>query len=149
MENWCGDREAFDGHRILQCNPQSRSSSLANPQASIWHRTAVAKIEAMLLLNSDWNSQGAVRPNERAVELAKRMLRSLDWFNLAPDRIDPSLEEGICLAFRKADRYADIECFNEGEILAIVSSKEGSETWDVCETGLTDSIARILDFIRG
>lgn len=69
--------------------------------------------------------------------------------NLLPTRIIPSADGGVTITFYAGDRYADIECFNSGEILAM--TKRGSERadiWPVRLERISDSLGRIDEFIR-
>ena len=43
----------------------------------------------------------------------------LESVPLVPTRIVPSAEGGIAVCFVHGDRYADLECLNSGEILAV------------------------------
>jgi hypothetical protein len=42
-----------------------------------------------------------------------------------PHRVAASVEGGIVISFRNNNRYGDIECDNEGDIIALTSDGEG------------------------
>jgi hypothetical protein len=90
------------------------------------------RLEKMRSLRDDWNSYGAEAPNPRAIFYAQEILSSLMHRNLLPDRVNPSAENGITFSFRRGERYADIECFNSGEILAVTTDgNDEPEVWNV------------------
>jgi hypothetical protein len=83
--------------------------------------------------------------------LAVEVLQALGSYDLRPDYIDPSVEDGVCISFREARKYADIECFNSGAVLAVVSDGKGRPiAWEVdrSESHLKGAIARIRSFLR-
>lgn len=108
-----------------------------------WYPIAVNKVRSMALLGDDWNCDGAKQPNAIAIEKAETVLAALKQSSMIPACIDPSVEDGICIEFRSGDRYADIECFNDGLVLAIA----GSECWNVEDIGIMESIQRIDEWV--
>jgi hypothetical protein len=58
-------------------------------------------------------------PNERAIANASRVLELSDVQALMRARILPSAEGGIGIHFTNGDRYADLECLNDGDILGV------------------------------
>jgi hypothetical protein len=70
-------------------------------------------------LGSNWDSYEAEAPSESARNTAARILSLLVLLSLAPTRIVASSEGGVGICFVNEDRYADFECFNTGEILAV------------------------------
>jgi hypothetical protein len=84
----------------------------------------MAKLEAFRELAPGWDSYSAPPPNETALRSARSVLRLVhekeDVF--PPVHAAPSAEGGVLLAFSgTGSKYADIECYNDGEILAILS----------------------------
>jgi len=89
-------------------------------------------LEALRDLRQDWNTYGAAPPNDTAISLAKRVLRCLAACGLRPHRVNPSAEEGVCISFRNGRLYADVECFNTGEVAAATSDGLGQHAvWEV------------------
>lgn len=76
------------------------------------------------------------------------MLSTLADINLEPSNIDTSAEGGICISFRRGDRYGDVEFLNSGEVLA-VTSLGGCDTrvWET-DAGQQD-LRRTVNLIRG
>jgi len=96
-----------------------------------------------------WGDPDEERPNEWARYYAQTALITSLAINLLPTRIIPSAEGGVTITFYNGDRYADIECFNSGDILAM--TKRGSERadiWPVRLERISDALGRIDEFIR-
>lgn len=114
----------------------------------------LAELASFRDLERGWDSYGAEPPTNAAVENARRILRVL-WESEAGARIrlSPSVEGGVSIVFKASDdRYADLECFNDGEVLAITSDP-GAEpivwTVDIAADALRDAIGRITAFLNG
>ncbi len=96
-----------------------------------WIAACDQRLEELGKLEEGWNGYGAAAPNDLAISLAKSVLRRLAETGLPAPRVSPSAEEGICLSFRNANLYADIECFNSGEIVAATSDGRGQQNvWE-------------------
>jgi hypothetical protein len=114
-------------------------------------RRRVKEIERLVDLLPDWNSYGADPPSATAAEAAISAVRHLDDMELVPDRIVPSAEGGIGIAFRNGLKYADIEFFNNGEILALTANNgERIEIWPVGQGSeeIKHSLSKIRDYIN-
>lgn len=80
--------------------------------------TLQSQLAGLADLGDDWNGYGAAAPNKNALSLADRMLTVLNELDLLPSRIVASADGGVSLVFLIPGGYVDIECFNEGDILA-------------------------------
>ena len=101
-------------------------------------------------LSTDWESSGAERPNQVAIKLARIVIMTLANIDFAPDYVDPSTDEGVCISFRGGGRYADIECFNTGEILAGTQTEDGTtDIWELSDQEIHETISRLKIFISG
>jgi hypothetical protein len=108
-------------------------------------------IEAMAGLQDGWDTYDAPAPNATARYYASKVLDHLLKKDLEPARVRPSAEGGVAISFAAFERrYADIECFNSGEILAVTSDRRSEPVvWTVgAEYSLDATIDRILAFIR-
>lgn len=104
-------------------------------------------LEELSKLPCNWDSYGASPPNATALHWAEVILNLLTEANIAFSKITPSVESGIGISFISKDRYADIECFNTGEIAAVLSDGQGNiNTWEVGKD--TPSIKFALDKIH-
>jgi hypothetical protein len=110
------------------------------------------RVYALANLRQNWDSYGAPVPNERSIANAIRVLDLLESLNLDPTRILPSAEGGVGICFVREDRYADIECSNDGEVLGVYYV--GAQMPALLETDGTDAsvsaaLERIRNHIRG
>jgi hypothetical protein len=95
--------------------PVSGSASLAEQRA---------RLAAFRELAPEWDSYDAPAPNETALNGAQIVLQFLEERDddVPHVHVAPSSEGGVLLVFSAAgSKYADIECYNDGEILAILS----------------------------
>lgn len=86
-------------------------------------------------------------PTEKAVERMRDILSHLNATRLVPDRLSPSAEGGVAVAFRSGNLYSDIEVLNANVITAVTSN--GSGDIDAWEVGPDKSLSATLDAIRG
>ena len=105
-------------------------------------REARQKLQNLLYLSADWNTFGAESPAELAVRTAGSILESLVRNNLIPDGILASAEGGVAICFVRDNKYADIECLNSGEILAVKSTRhERPYVWTLDEGSIDSDFA--------
>ena len=112
----------------------------------------MARLESFRELAPGWDSYDAPPPNETALRNARRVLRLVDeQVDISPVDVAPSAEEGVLLVFPgDGSKYADIECYNDGEILAILSEPPGEPTiWllDLEKEQLQTALERIAQFL--
>lgn len=101
----------------------------------------------LLKLEKGWNGYDAEPPSRESVYRANVILLHLEVFDLPPNRIGASGGEGVAISFYRDDRYACIECFNSGEIVATTMSDTADPfAWDL--TKGKDDIAKTLATIR-
>jgi hypothetical protein len=113
-----------------------------------WPVNLFRELSRLSQLSDDWNSDGAEAPNNVALYWANEVLRESVRGNYRPHRIVPSAEGGIAITFRSGQKYADIECFNSSEILAITSDGETEpEAWVVNPDNILFTLEKIHDFI--
>lgn len=108
------------------------------------------KLDSLGSLADNWRGDGTLRPNHIALYWARRVLDELREKELPPHQVCASAEEGVCLSFLKGQLYADIECFNTGEIIAATSDRAGrSDVWEIYQSDndISDAIDRIRRFV--
>lgn len=129
-------------------NQATRVTPIAT--GNVWLSTAFKRLAELSHLQADWDSYDADPPAANSIELARHVFQSLSENDLEPTGIDPSAEGGICISFGDGDRYADFECFNSGELLA-VTSRGGDETdvWAVSDVDqdLGDALDKLREFL--
>lgn len=82
------------------------------------------KLSSFESLSSGWNGYDAEAPDKLAINTGEMVLDEFIVNNLIPTDVTPSVEGGIGMYFRIGRKYADIECLNSGEILAITSEDD-------------------------
>jgi hypothetical protein len=129
------------------------SSHSFSPQCGeeAWFIKYLRKLTEFSRLSQNWDSHDAEPPNAIAINHAKRILSILVRMNFPPSHVTPSVENGVGISFIRGNKYADIECFNTGEILAVTSTGNGDPTvWEVenNSAAIRLTVRKIRDFIR-
>jgi hypothetical protein len=76
---------------------------------------------------------------------AKEALERFARTGLLPSKMVPSAEGGVGMIFTRADRYADVEFLNNGEVLA--AQYRGDQEPDVWEASdVRATVRRLTDF---
>jgi hypothetical protein len=86
------------------------------------------------------------KPNRIAFGQARRVLELAELFEVEPTGVTASAEGGVVLCYKIDGMYADIECFNSGEIWAITSDRiNPASTWAVENSmaGIGEALLRI------
>jgi len=94
--------------------------------------------------------EDAEAPSEAAHNWALVALQQFQEDELAPTRVVASAEGGIAICFVRGDKYADLECLNTGEILAVTSNRYNRPTvWEIRESSheMSRASARICRFL--
>lgn len=116
----------------------------------LWFSVSEKKIRELSQLSNDWDSYGAEAPNGKATYWAWQILLELRGLGLAPSSVLPSVEGGVGITFRRDGKYADIECFNTGEILAIQSDGSGQPSaWEVEPGAIKETLTTIRAYLNG
>jgi hypothetical protein len=118
---------------------------------SDWITECYEKLKQLSNLPANWDSYNAEPPNNIALNWTREILKILFKMGFPPTRITPSVENGVGISFICEHKYADIECFNEGDILAVISDGKGiPEVWEVESTTLaiTSTIDKIREFLQ-
>lgn len=85
------------------------------------------KINA-LELPSDWKREGVLPPNNTAKRRAYRVLNYLyDEYQLTPLKVACTRENGIYISYFTTTSCLWIECYNEGDIGAVVVNEKTKE----------------------
>jgi hypothetical protein len=125
-----------------------RATGMIVPKA--WLNDARTTLEGLRNLSPSWDSYDAPVPEAAAFRQAGAALEILNDLDLRPDRITPSAEGGIAFVFAREERYADLECLNTGEILAVKCDRGGEpEVWTVDTANIGAALGRIREYIGG
>ena len=84
-----------------------------------------AAIEELMKLQAGWDGYDAPAPNREAARLAKTAMGIASAEGLSVDRVVPAGDGGVALCFLDGEKYADIECLNDGEIFSALSDGHG------------------------
>jgi hypothetical protein len=107
-------------------------------QGSEYIRATIAQVELenrlqqLSALRANWDTYGSEPPSRESLTAAGAIAKAFINFGLIPDAVGPSAEGGVAICFVRNRKYADIECFNSGETLAVrYSSDENPTAWEV------------------
>jgi hypothetical protein len=135
----------FSDQALAQTLPRLRS------KLPSWLQDGNLALAEFSRLPKNWDGDGAEPPNLVSREWSRVILEILLELNFAPTRVTPSVENGIGISFIKGEKYADIECFNTGEILAVTSyGQENPPVWEVAcnREALKSALERIQLFLH-
>src|SRR3954453_19202012 len=111
---------------------------------------AVQRDLAGLGLTPEWPPEAVAAAGDRPRRAAECSLGRLADFGLRPDRIFPSLDGGVALAFAAGDRYAEVEFLDSGEVLATCSAADGAGVRiGPVHSDLGGTLDRIASFLAG
>src|SRR5262249_7877707 len=114
-----------------------------------WLADATSALESLKNLLPGWDSYDAPVPEPPAFRHAGTTLGLLHALKLWPDRIAASAEGGIAFVLARGGKYADLECLNTGEILAVTCDRGGEpEVWAVDPTTISAALERICELPR-
>lgn len=81
------------------------------------------RLEELKVLPNNWDPEGAKPPDSVVIEKSLRFSLLLSLYNLTPESISPSVEEGICFNFWQNKKYAAIEFLNDGSTMLLLSGE--------------------------
>lgn len=131
--------------------PYSTQTYTPKTGEEAWLLKSTRKLQELENLPANWDSYGANPPNSIALFWGRESLTVLFEMNFPPTQITPSVEEGVGICFIRGKKYADIECFNTGEILAVTSDGQGNpNVWEVnpSREELKNSLQRIRVYLQ-
>ena len=125
--------------------------STALPVAGSAWLSETRRALAGLGLPPHWPEDSIEAPGLRTSRLADCVLRQLAEIGLRPDHLLPCTEGGVCFAFRRQGRQAEIELLNGGEVIATCSAASGEapRSWLVSPvgTGFESTFSTIRSFL--
>jgi hypothetical protein len=104
------------------------------------------QLDRMADLPEDWDTYGASPPNESSLSDARSILALFEKGCLTPTKVVPSGEGGVGIVFVRGEKYADVECLNDGDVLAAKYKGEAEpEVWEVkAPSEVVDCVRRHL-----
>jgi hypothetical protein len=109
-----------------------------------------AMLSSLRTLERGWDGYDAAPPNSLALELTRWILDASMDANFPPVGLAPSVEEGTTLTFLSGAQMAAIECYNSGELFAVMSDGHGDPTiWEIAPDAdsITEALSRMRDFL--
>ncbi len=90
-----------------------------------------------------WADENSVqKPTDDVFDRGFTLLKSLAEKNIFPDRMSPSIEEGLCLNFRNNDLVIYLELYNDGEIGYLIEDIKNKKIVE------NEDLNSILEFIE-
>lgn len=123
-ENFCGLPASSNTKKILINPPKPKN---------YWYLDRILELRKIEKLECGWHANKEIdSPNSTSVFWADVALDILRVEDFSCDRVVASADEGVGICFVHGDKYADIEFFNTGEILAVTSSRNSEPfIWSV------------------
>lgn len=116
----------------LECTPNITAGSYLGTEyfSPFVFQHAQQTLNSFRNLEKGWDSYDAEPPNTVALLLSHRVLMRLQEWHLQPTDIAPSREEGVTFSFFQRNKWAAIECYNTGEMAAVISETKGDpQVW--------------------
>lgn len=94
-------------------------------------RRLIADIKSFVNYPPNWDSFGSQPPNEIAIMNAIKGLQILAGNGLFPDKVSPSMEEGIIFEFLLMSNYYLFEFYNDGDIIFLKREDDGLKAMEI------------------
>ncbi len=137
--------------RVVSVQTLTQTLPRLRSKLPTWFQDGNQALAEFATLPHGWDGDGAEPPNRVVQEWSRVILEILLELNFPPTRVSPSVENGIGISFIKGEKYADMECFNTGEILAVTSyGQDYPPVWEVdCDReALKSALERIQQFLH-
>ena len=115
-------------------------------------KLALNQLDELKTLQSNWDSYGAETPNTNALSNAREIILRVIEKQIMPNRILPSVEGGVSIVFGNKRRLADIEIFNDGDVIVSLMNDQavkGVFQIEFEEKEIDQALERIATFING
>jgi hypothetical protein len=114
------------------------------PSRPEWIERFDSELQKFAKLRHGWDGVNAAPPNRVAIQNAALVLSELATVRRRPNRIAPSVEEGVVIWLMGNNGHANIECFNSGDILAAVSVHGAPpDLWELDRAEVQETLDRI------
>lgn len=107
-------------------------------------------IECLKSLPVGWSPHDSDPPNKVAINTSRTVVNALVDINIIPAKVVPSAEGGVGIVIERGDRYANVECFNDGDVTAGFTDFASSPTVEFVEmtkSGLQTLGSHIREFL--
>ncbi len=110
------------------------------------------KILELKKLSQNWQDTEVNPPNNISLYWASEALEVLRKIDFPCDRIAASVDEGVCISFvskKNKNKYADIEFFNNSEIIAAKSDRVlPPKIWEISVGEIENTLEEIREYIE-
>lgn len=88
------------------------------------------------------------QPNDLSINYSLQTIYKLADLNIFPEKLIPSVEEGICMNFKNKEQILYFEIYNSGELGYIIEDTKQNRTLENEDVStIDDMVNRIKDFI--
>jgi hypothetical protein len=88
------------------------------------------------------------QPNDLSINYSLQTIHKLADLNIFPEKLIPSVEEGICMNFKNKEQILYFEIYNSGELGYIIEDIKQNRTLENEDVStIDDMVNRIKDFI--
>ena len=115
-----------------------------------WLDGLLAKLEEMRVLRPGWDSYSALPPNDWALAIAEKAIKAFANCGVQPDKVLPSVENGVGISVTRGERYGFLEVLNSQGVVGITAC--GKDTYEVLEfdpDSIAEGVERICAFANG
>jgi len=98
-------------------------------------------------VRAGWGLHVAHTPNNVSLQNSKKVLLAMAVARLKPTRIVASEQGGIGIQFEKNDRFATIDCLNDGSVLVLMRNMELRRVWLVDMRQVEESVQAVQSFV--
>ena len=115
-----------------------------------WLDGLLGKLEEMRNLRPGWDSYGALPPNDWALAIAEKAIKAFANCGVQPDKVLPSVENGVGISVTRGERYGFLEVLNSQGVVGITAC--GKDTYEVLEfdpDSIAECVERICAFANG
>jgi len=145
----------WQDHEISPPNNSSRywelpvQGKLKTSKSSNWYSQKKLHLEGLI---KNWQDPEINCPNKWSIDWASEALEILRKIDFPCDRIAASVDEGVCISFiskKNKNKYADIEFFNNHEILAAKSDQVSRpKIWQISVDEISETLEEIREYIE-
>ena len=112
-----------------------------------WLDGLLAKLEEMRVLRPGWDSYSALPPNDWALGIAEKAIRAFAKCGVQPDKVLPSVENGVGISVTRGERYGVLEVLNSQEVVSVTAySNEDYEVWELDPNNIAEAVGKICAF---
>ena len=112
-----------------------------------WLDGLLGKLEEMRNLRPGWDSYGALPPNDWALGIAEKAIRAFAKCGVQPDKVLPSVENGVGISVTRGERYGVLEVLNSQEVVSVTAySNEDYEVWELDPNNIAEAVGKICAF---